>query len=38
MFLLSRVYYDLYASAYLCLVVSHWERAGLLALVCGDSL
>ena len=25
----------LYASVYMCLVVTCWERAGLLALVCG---
>ena len=25
----------LWASVYLCLVVTWWERAGLLALVCG---
>ena len=28
----------LYASVYLCLVVTYWERADLLALVCGVSL
>ena len=26
------------ASVYLCLVVTYWERAGLLALICGVSL
>ena len=25
----------LYASVYMCLVVTCWEKAGLLALVCG---
>ena len=25
----------LYASVYVCLVVTYWERADLLALVCG---
>ena len=28
----------LYTSVYLYLVVTYWERAGLLALVCGVSL
>ena len=28
----------LYASVYLCLVVTYWERADLLALVCGALL
>ena len=32
MFFLSCV---LYASVYMCLVVTCWERANLLALVCG---
>ena len=37
MFFLSCVCYDfyLYPSVYLCLVVTCWERADLLALVCG---
>ena len=26
----------LYASVYMCLVVTSWERADSLALVCGD--
>ena len=34
-FFLSWIYYALWASVYLCLVVTWWERAGLLALICG---
>ena len=36
MFLMSCVCYAcVYASVYLCLVVTCWERADLLALICG---
>ena len=36
MFILSCVCYDFVrASAYLCLVVTCWEKADILALVCG---
>ena len=34
-FFLLEVAMPLYASVYLCLVVTCWERADLLALVCG---
>ena len=34
-FVLSCVYYVLCASVYMCFVVTCWERADLLALVCG---
>ena len=35
MFFLSVFAIPLYASVYLCLVITCWERVGLLALVCG---
>ena len=35
MFFLSCVYYAFVPSVYMCLVVTCWERADLLALVCG---
>ena len=37
-FFLSCVGMPLWASVYMCLVVTCWERADLLALVCGVSL
>ena len=35
MFFLSCVCYVFYASVYMCLVVTCWEKADLLALICG---
>ena len=35
MFFLSEFAMHLYASVYMCFVVTCWERADLLALVCG---
>ena len=35
MFFCLVVAMPLYASVYMCLVVTHWERADLLALACG---
>ena len=35
MFLFCLVFYVLCASVYMCFVVTCWERADLLALVCG---
>ena len=37
-FVLSCVCYVLCASVYMCFVVTCWERADLLALVCGSSV